>query len=555
MVMTWQFVSAARKRLSREQGTIFKDWGGKLPIALVYPNSYHVGMSNLGFQTVYALFNQDERVVCERAFWDERARDILDRSPFSLESQRELREFAVIAFSVTFELDYFNAVSALRSAGLPLLAAERDERHPLVIGGGPAITGNPEPIAPFLDAVAIGEAEVIAPRLVEVLKAGTEWERPDFLRRLAEVPGIYVPSLYEVAYGTDGAVEAITPVEDALLATFPVARQLVRNLREHPVHSAVLTPDTELGDMYLIEISRGCARGCKFCLAGSIFRPVRKQAMDVIETEALEGLKYRQRLGLVAAATTDYPRIGELAARLRRMGARIAVSSLRMDSITDELLQALAESDSHTVTFAPEAGSERLRSIISKGLSNEQILRAVEMAAQWGFKGLKLYYLIGLPTETDEDVQAIVDLTLEIKSVIGRHQRKSHITVNLSPFVPKAQTPFQHEPMAEVGVIERRIRTVQDALRQHGVTVRHESAAWSEIQGVLARGDRRLSEVLGKVSKTSLHEWKNVMGKCGLDPDFYLRRQRRKGEINPWSGVEGAQSDKVRSRAVDLLPV
>ena len=533
--MSWQFKSAAKRRLSREQGTIFKEWGGRLPIALVYPNSYYVGMSNLGFHTVYSLLNQDDGVVCERAFWDDRAKEDLDRTALSLESQRELREFAAIAFSLTFELDYFNAVSVLRASGLPLFATERDDRHPLVIGGGPAIIGNPEPVAPFFDALAIGEAEVIVPPLIEALKSGTDLKRPELLRKLSEIPGVYVPTLYRVTYGRDGAVEAINPDEELASAVFPVRRQLIRDLSEHPVHSVILTPDTELGDMYLIEISRGCARGCRFCLAGFVFSPIRKQQMEIIENQAMEGLRYRQRVGLVGAAATDYPRIGELATRLRRMGAEVAVSSLRMDSVTDELLQVLAESG--TVTFAPEAGSERLRSVINKRLSTVRILRAAEMAARCKFRSLKLYYLVGLPTETDDDVKDIVDLTLEIKAVLERSQRKSQVTVNLSPFVPKAQTPFQHEPMAEIGLLERRIRHVRDCLRPRGITVRHESAEWSEVQGVLARGDRRLSDVLAAVSKASLPEWRNAMEQCGLESEFYLRRPRNASEIDPWSVV------------------
>ena len=535
--MSWQFKSAAKRRLSREQGTIFKEWGGRLPIALVYPNSYYVGMSNLGFHTVYSLLNQDDGVVCERAFWDDRAKEDLDRTALSLESQRELREFAAIAFSLTFELDYFNAVSVLRASGLPLFATERDDRHPLVIGGGPAIIGNPEPVAPFFDALAIGEAEVIVPPLIEALKSGTDLKRPELLRKLSEIPGVYVPTLYRVTYGRDGAVEAINPDEELASAVFPVRRQLIRDLSEHPVHSVILTPDTELGDMYLIEISRGCARGCRFCLAGFVFSPIRKQQMEIIENQAMEGLRYRQRVGLVGAAATDYPRIGELATRLRRMGAEVAVSSLRMDSVTDELLQVLAESGTRTVTFAPEAGSERLRSVINKRLSTVRILRAAEMAARCKFRSLKLYYLVGLPTETDDDVKDIVDLTLEIKAVLERSQRKSQVTVNLSPFVPKAQTPFQHEPMAEIGLLERRIRHVRDCLRPRGITVRHESAEWSEVQGVLARGDRRLSDVLAAVSKASLPEWRNAMEQCGLESEFYLRRPRNASEIDPWSVV------------------
>ena len=535
--MSWQFQSLARRRLSKEAGTIIKDWGGRLPIALVYPNTYRVGMSNLGFQTVYSLLNQDEEVVCERAFWDEREQEISGGKLFSLESQRELREFAAIAFSVTFELDYFNVVSALRAAKLPLLAEERDEGHPLIIGGGPCIAANPEPIAPFFDALAIGEAEAILPGLVEVLKTGIELPKSDLLRRMASIPGIYVPSLYRVTHGKDGAVESIAPDEGLPSTAFPVVRQVAHDLSLHPVHSVVVTPDTELGDMYLVEVSRGCSRACRFCLAGFVFLPAREQSVDAVVSQAAEGLKYRRRVGLVGAATSDHSRIGEIATRLRGIGASVAVSCLRLDSVTDELLVALIESGIKTVTFAPEAGSERMRRAINKRLSTERIIEAVEMTAWHRFQNMKLYYLVGLPDETDEDAQAIVDLTLQLKSIVERYQRKGQVTINLSPFVPKAQTPFQHQPMAEASTMERRIRLIRGGLRPAGVTVRYESPDWTEVQGVLARGDRRLGGVLAAVLRSSVREFRKAMSELDLDPDFYLRRPRREGEIVPWAAV------------------
>ncbi len=556
--MIWEIKAEARRKLTREQGTIIKDWGGRIPVALVYANKYNVGMSNLGFQTVYGILNADDRTVCERAFWDGQLMDGSGNAVLSIESQRELSEFAVVAFSLTFELDYFNVVAILRQAKIPLLASERDERHPIVIAGGPCVIGNPEPIAPFFDALAIGEGEVIAPQLVDALSQGADLSRGDLLEKLANIPGVYVPSLYEVDYNADGTVARIAPKGGRRDIAFPVVRQHVRSLDEFPVRSVVLTPDTELGDMFLIEISRGCSRGCQFCLAGFVFLPVRERSLEQIVDLAREGLRFRKRIGLVGAATTDYSRMSELVTRLREIGAQVAISSLRLDSISDDLLKALVESGTKTITLAPEAGSERMRKLIKKRISEEQIFRAVDMLAKWKISRLKLYYMIGLPRETIEDVEAIVKLTLEMKERLEQKRAKVSIGLNVSPFVPKAQTPFQRESMMTVPEIEDRVRRVKRGLLPHKVQVRTESAEWSEAQGVLARGDRRLAGVLAAMERNTLSEWRRALAEAGLSADFYLRRPRPADEVLPWSvvrsgvrpGMPALEFRPIKSRAL-----
>jgi radical SAM superfamily enzyme YgiQ (UPF0313 family) len=509
--MKWKRIAASRHTLEREQGAILKDWGGRLPIALIYPNTYYVGMSSLGLHTVYRLFNAHDDVVCERAFWTESA------SPPSIESQHSLADFAVLAFTVSYELDYLHVVQMLRTVGIPLLADERDQDWPLVIAGGPAVTANPEPLALFCDAFAIGEGGVIIPPLLDTLREGISAGRDDLLKALSAIPGLYVPH---------------SPGHR------PVERQWARDLDSQPATTVVYTPDTEFGDRTLIEISRGCGRGCRFCLAGFCYRPPRERSVETLLSQAQVGLHYRDGVGLVGAAVSDYSRINELVTGLREMEASISVSSLRVDPLPESLLQALVESGTRTLTIAPEAGSQRLRTLINKGVSEDDVLRAATAAARHGFAQLKLYFMVGLPGETDDDVQAITALAL---AVTDRFRRR--VTVNLTPFVPKAHTPFQWAAMADVTTLQARIAHVRQALRRRGVTVRAESPAWAAVQGVLARGDRRVGAALLALERPTLAGWRKALAAADLDPAAYLGEWAL-DEALPWqvvsSGVDVA---------------
>ena len=501
--MKWETVRQARAMLAAEEGTICKDWGGKLPIALVYANSYYVGMSSLGLQALYGLLNRRQDVVAERVFWTER------QAPFSVESQQPLQDFAVLALSLSFELDLLHFVDMLRQAGLPVLAAERDEDAPLVLAGGPVPTANPELLAPLVDAAFIGEVEEELQLLADVLVATASAPRHERRRALSALPGVYVPN------------------ECAL----PVQRMQTADLDRFPVHSVVLTPNTEFGDMYLIEISRGCCRGCRFCLAGHLYRPLRQRSVPSILAQAQEGLGYRPTIGLVGAAVSDYREIDDLVAGLRNLGAQIAVSSLRVHPLPTSLLEALAASGTQTLTLAPEAGSERLRRMISKGVTGEHILSAAERASEHGFAQLKLYFMIGLPGETDEDVVAISELVRAIKGVFGRR-----ITVHVTPFVPKPHTPFERQAMAEAATLDGRLQLLIRSLRPLRVAVRGEGAAWSRIQGVLARGDRALGQALAELPAPTLAGWRKMLRRAGLAEEAYLRA-REPQETLPWDVV------------------
>ena len=501
---TWN--EKARRRLSREQGTIFKDWGGKIPIALIYPNTYYVGMSNLGFQTIYGLLNSYDSIVGERIFWDE---------DNSIESQRPLEDFAVIAFSISYELDYFNVVQILKSSAIPLFAADRSDSHPLVIAGGPCITANPEPISPFFDCFAIGEGEVILPPVLVTIAEGIHGQRDELLRALSSLPGIYVPGLHRDA---------------------PVSRQWVQNIDDFATTSVVLTPDTELGGIYLIEVARGCRWGCRFCLAGFLFRPFRYRSLDSLLAQAGIGLKLEKRIGLLGASVSDHPELDELVVRLQQMGAEISVSSLRIRPLSRVALRGLAESGTQTLSLAPEAGSERLRQFINKGVAEMDIIEAVENAAGHGLKHLKLYFMIGLPTETDDDIEEIIKLTLALK---GRIERAgTRLTLTVAPFVPKAGTPFQWLPMTDAQTLRHRLSTLKNRLEPRGIEIRSDSVGWSVVQGVLSRGDSRLAQALARIGGKSLSSWRRALEETSLDADLYIGREIPVDERLPWSNLD-----------------
>jgi radical SAM superfamily enzyme YgiQ (UPF0313 family) len=543
-----QDIAIQRKRLGREQGTIRKDWGGRLPIALCYPNSYAVGMCNLGFQSVYSQFSSARDFVCERVFaepvligsrsagrgdWtgDDRytiqERLLATGEPLSVESQRPLGDFSVVAFSLSFELDYFNIGDVLRRAGIAPLSAERIETDPIVIAGGPAVSGNPEPVAPMLDAVIVGEVEPIMPALQEVLNGGGDrWEQ---IERLSRLPGVYVPAKYAIAYTPSGSIAGVE--SDVAL---PVQRLNARNVNEFQTMSAVLSPDIELGDMFLIEMTRGCARGCRFCLAGYTSLPVRHRNVDHLIEGIQYGLQLRKRVGLISAATSDHPNLEDLLARMMAIGANVSLSSLRIDRITPFLVEALVKSGTRTITLAPEAGSQRMRDVINKRLTHEQIVHAAELAGRGGIPNVKLYFIVGLPGETDDDVRELAALSAEILERTREHNRYARVAVNLSPHVPKAQTAFQWEAMADVDTNTARIKLVQRALGPLGVDVRFEAPAAQRAQAILARGDRRLAPVLLETQR--LQQFETNIRRAGLDPERYLGTMDP-NSILPWAMV------------------
>lgn len=546
-----QDIEVQRRRLAREQGTIRKDWGGRVPIALCYPNAYAIGMCNLGFQSVYALFNSARDFVCERVFaepvligsrsagrgdWtgDDRyqveARLEATGEPLSVESQRPLSDFVVVAFSLSFELDYFNVGDVLRRAGIAPLSKDRVDEDPIVIAGGPAVSGNPEPVAPMLDAVVIGEVEPIMAGLQDVLLGGGS--RAEQIEMLARLPGVYVPALYDVGYAADGTIASVTPAQADLAR--PVSRLNARNVNDFQTMSTVLSPDIELGDMFLLEMTRGCARGCRFCLAGYTSLPVRHRQVDHLLEGVKHGLEMRRRIGLISAATSDHPNLEQLLERMLAAGAEVSLSSLRIDRISPFLVEALVRSGTRTITLAPEAGSQRLRDVINKRLTHDQILQAADLAGRGGIPKAKLYFIVGLPGETDDDVRELAALAADVLGKMREHSRGARVAVNLSPHVPKAQTAFQWEAMEIVAIADARIKSVQRALSPLGIDVRFEAPASQRVQAILARADRRVAPVLLETAR--LQQFEPNLIRHGLDPEYYLGALNPNG-IMPWSIV------------------
>ena len=520
--MTWDRVRAARNRLAGESGTIVKDWGGKLPVALIYPNSYYLGMSNLGIHAIYSLLNRLSDTVCERVFW-EAADKIGPLSPVSIESQRELSDFAILAFSITYELDYFNVPQILAAAGIPLYSSERNETHPLIIAGGACITANPMPVSRFFDALCIGEAEAIMPQLLAAVSGVGVGDREGQLSAIARKPGVFSPG-----------------------RTSKVSRQWAKDLDDFPVHSVVTTRDTELGDLYLIEVERGCRWRCRFCLVCGIFRPMRPRSLESLMDQASAGLKIRRRLGLVGPDVPDHPLFEEILGRLKAMGADISVSSLRIKPLFDLALSELARGGTGSVAFAPEAGSERLRQVIRKGVYEDYILKAVEFTSRHKIRQLRLYFMIGLPTETDDDVVAISDLSLKCKAILEKRQSTTRITLSISPFVPKAGTPFEWLRMEQVNVLEGRIAMLKRTLEPNGIKVGGESPAWSEVQAMLARGDSNMAPVLAGVKHLSLAAWTSALDKARLDRSFVHQDWNPDSSL-PWDMIDsGISQDNLR---------
>ncbi|MBT3362226.1 MAG: radical SAM protein [Chloroflexi bacterium] len=527
--MVWEYVKQALKLLEQEQGTIIKDWGGRIPIALVYPNSYYIGMSNLGFQTIYGLLNNYENIVCERAFanWqhDRRRDPRQELKSISLETQQELGEFAVIAFSISYELDYLNIARILETCGIPPLAKDRDDSYPLLIAGGPPVTANPEPLAPIFDCIAIGEAEAILPNVIDILGQTDQDDRSALLEALSQVPGIYTPN-----FGPHK----------------PVQRQWAQDINVFSTVSTVLTPNTEFGNLYLMEVSRGCNRGCRFCMAGCIFKPMRWRSKETLIEAAKEGLTYKKRLGLVGSAISDHPQIEQITSDLTGLGADISLSSLRIKPLSEVMLKAIAGGVTRTVTLAPEAGSERLRKAIKKGISEDDILAAVDMAAAYNIKQIKLYFMIGLPTETDDDIGELARLAIACRQAVNKVSKSTRLMVNVTPFIPKAQTPFQWLPMTAPDIINKRVTAIKTALKNKNIEVKGEGSKWSQVQAILSRGDARLADVLIDMKANTLAEWKRSMAKFELRAEDYAGRQIPTDEQLPWQHIDnGVSSDQL----------
>jgi radical SAM superfamily enzyme YgiQ (UPF0313 family) len=505
-------------------------------------------MSNLGLQTVYKLFNADDRVVCERVFLPDRQ----GRSPGSglstVETETPVRDFDVLAFSVSFEWDYTNVVSMLRLAGLRPRADRRDPRDPLVVIGGAITFVNPEPLAPFADIIAAGEAEVLVPSLVDALAEVGRVNREALYDRLATASGFYIPSLYEVVYDGPGRTAAVVP-RPGSRAPATVSKAAVKAAdRIDPPATTIFTPDTEFGSRLLIEVVRGCANLCRFCWAGYNYLPVRAFPTARILEIAEHARPHASRIGLVSIALCDHPDIEQILSRLVALGYGISPASLRLDDLTSPILDLLRESGERSITIAPETGSDRLRRVVNKTVTNADIVDRADLVFRSGFENLKLYYMIGLPTETDDDLVAIRDLTIALRDRMLEHARPrgtlGRIVASVNPLVPKPATTYQWLPMTPASLIERKAQRLRELVSGlDNVYFNIKSERHSYYQGLLSLGDRRVADAI-ELAESNGGNWRQAVADAGLDADEYLYRDRSQDAFLPWQIIDGRAKER-----------
>ncbi len=522
--------------LDKEHGTILKKWKGRVSVALVFPNVYRLAMSNLGMQIVYRIANSFPDIVCERVFLPE------DHSPpKSIESGRLLRDFPVVLCALSFEQDYQNLVKLFMLGGIEIVAKKRSRDcfspgDPLCIGGGVATFINPEPLADFFDLFLIGDAEVLLYDFLQSVLDQDKYDRDLFLQALDGRAGYYVPSHVDYVW----ADAAFAGFKSQGNGTFPIKKRVCHDVTISG-HSEILTPDTEFSEMFIAELGRGCSRGCRFCAAGFIYRPPRKWDAHAIINAIKERPESCQKVGLLGMEMTDPESLAKVSDYLLSESCILSFSSLRADAMTPELISLLKQSHLKTAAIAPDGGSERLRRVINKGLTKEDLLSAATLLVESGVMNLKLYFMIGLPTECDDDLDELVELVAEVKKeidVIGKARgRLTTIVVSLNSFVPKGATPFQYAPFAGVSVLKKKIKRVSKGLKLlSNVKLNVDKPENALYQAVLARGDRSIGQALIELVKTG-RNWKQVFKSCGINI-LDVVRERSQDEKFCWDIID-----------------
>ena len=548
----------ARATLAREAGAIVKPHGQRLRVALAFPNTYHIGMSNLGFQTIYRLFNEMEDVVCERVFLPPR-QELQDQRAaglklLTIESQTPVKEFDVFALSVSFEWDYPNVLTLLRLAGMPIYAADRQVgRDPLVVLGGAVTFVNPEPLALFADVIAAGEGEELVPTLVQRIREATG--RESLLQALGQDRGFYIPSAWTPDYAPDGTMRGMIG-DPARGGVAPVRKAAVRTTALlDPPHTQIFTPDTEFGSRFLIEVVRGCANLCRFCWAGYNYLPVRAFETGRILALAEKARAHANRVGLVSIALCDHPDIELILERMAGMGYSISPASLRLDDLNESIVRRLVTSGERGVTIAPEAGSDRLRRVINKTFTNEEILDKANLLFANGVENLKLYFMIGLPTETDEDLVAMRDLTAQLRGIMLHHGRTrgriGRIVASVNPLIPKPGTAFQWLPMEDPSITDKKAKRLKKLVADlDNVYFTVKSERHSFYQALMSLGDRRVAPVIDMVERNG-GNWREAVDVTGVDADFYIFRDRSKDAYLPWDVIDGGMKQSFFRSELD----
>lgn len=543
--MQWRIVEKSQGRRAAEISLVQPAGGGDLHVALGYPNTYRVGMSHLGIQLIYAFLNQIPGVVCERFFLpDEEEMEWYKRSGstlLTLESQRPVADFDMVAFTCAYEPDYVNILRMLEMAGLPYWQSERNDNHPLVLLGGAVTLLNPEPVADFFDLICVGEGENMMEPMVETLRSTVGESREVRLRALAEQVGFYIPHLYRPEY-RDGRFAGLTPAEG--MPSKVSKNYIDRDLfAEQETHSVVLTEETEFGRSFLIEVSRGCPYICRFCTVGFSYPKVRWRSLEKL-WKCIERVKpFHPKVGLVSATVGNHPEIKELCKKLMAEDLGVGFSSLRSDQLPDEMIEAMVKSGARSMTLAPETGSESLRRSINKRFSDESYFDAAERAFRGGIQNLKMYSMVGLPNETEEDIEALVRLVEKTRAVQRKSgQASSRITLGMGLFVPKPLTPYQWSAQLGIKDAKKRMQVIKRALGGiGGVRVTSESPRIATVEGLLARADRRMALVLEEVRwDPGFPNFKRALDKFGLSFEEENYRVRAEDEPLPWEHIQAS---------------
>ena len=572
-------IESPARYIGGEVNSVMKD-KNKVDVrfAMCFPDVYEIGMSHLGIQILYDMFNQREDIWCERVYspWPDLDKVMREEKIplFALESQDPVKSFDFLGITIQYEMCYTNILQILDLSGIPLKGKERTEEDPIVIGGGPCAS-NPEPLADFFDLFYMGEGETVYFQLMDIYKENKAagGSRQDFLRKAAGVPGIYVPSLYEVSYKEDGTIAEFKPIEENVPAT--VQKQVVMDITNTYYPKAPVVPFIKATqDRVVLEIQRGCIRGCRFCQAGMLYRPTRERDVDFLKQKAVEMLDAtgHEEISLSSLSSSDYSQLPELVNFLMeecgRRGVNISLPSLRIDAFSLDVMKKVQDIKKSSLTFAPEAGSQRLRDVINKGLTEEVILEGAGKAFEGGWSKVKLYFMLGLPTETEDDMKGIAHLCEKIAKryyEIPKEQRngKCQITASTSFFVPKPFTPFQWAPMCREEEFLDRARIVREEihaqLNQKSIRYNWHEADVTILEGILARGDRKISDVIVRAyEKGALFDswseyfhpefWKEAFAECGIDTDFYTVRERKDDEIFPWDFIDAGVSKKFLLR-------